>query len=599
MLRFLAVYPTSLIIQQVSEKNITSHRKNARPIILQNSFFARFPIVIPSNKHFLCHKITGAWHLAQFVRIQYPEKELIMDIKINLSQHSSLSQQLNLAPQLLQWLKILQTPSLQLQEIVRAELETNPALEIDSDTDAPAVEITEEAPVKETDFSDDSLGEKLEMLASIDEDWRSESSSPCTTSRSDDSEDKHDYLMNSARSTKTLCQHLEDQLGLFDLSPAQRQLTLTLIGYIDKKGYLKASPADLSADIQADSEQFTQAVEIIQQMDPIGVGARSIQECLLIQLARTQNAALAMEIVRTYLEPLARGLYGEIARELNTTEDAVIQAHSQITALNPVPGSRFEQEITDYVDADIEIRKIDNEFKIHLLDQRIPRLKISSACRKMMEKGNLSKEDIDYIRSRIRSASFLIDGIRQREDTLKKVTSQIIHFQKDFLASREGQLKPLTMAKIGAIIKVHETTVSRAIANKYIRTPRGLMPMRQFFSQGYRCADGSAFTPDAVRDMIQNLVRKENKNNPLRDIDIAQALKTRGLKVARRTIAKYREESGIPSSKERSTALRKKAYPRKTEAEETTAKSSAESLNNVLQLPDMQEATMEAIEQTA
>lgn len=516
-----------------------------------------------------------------------------MDIKINLSQHSSLSQQLNLAPQLLQWLKILQTPSLQLQEIVRAELETNPALEIDSDPDAAPAEIMDEPPLKETDFSDDSIGEKLEMLANIDEDWRNESSCTCINRDNDDAEDRHDYLMNSTKNIMTLCEYLKDQLGLFNLAPALKELVLTLIGCIDRKGYLKVSPSELPADLNITPEQFEEAVRIIQQMDPVGVGARSLQECLLIQLAQRPDAWLAEQIVLSYLEPLARRLYGEIARELNTSEQEVIRAHSLIASLNPVPAAKFENQHTEYVDADVEIQKVDNGFRIELLDQRIPRLRISAACRQMMEKGSLSKEDIDYIRNRIRSASFLIDGIKQREDTLKKVTEQIINFQKDYLESGDGQLKPLTMAKIGSILKVHETTVSRAIANKYIKTPRGLMPMRQFFSQGYRCADGSALTPDAVRGIIQDLVRKEDKNKPLRDIDIAHALKQKGLKVARRTIAKYREESGIPSSKERSTALSRKAPSARTN------RTLPEVLPEILRLPALETSTDATMRHTA
>jgi RNA polymerase sigma-54 factor len=479
-----------------------------------------------------------------------------MNLNFNLSQNSSLSQQLNLAPQLLQWLKILQTPSQQLQEIVSAELESNPALEINTGDELPIPEVSTEPVKDEMDFSESDFGEKLEALARIDEDWRNDGAiNSSFTSDTKTESEKHDFLINSNSSGKTLYQHLHDQMGTLEMNESDRTLAEIIIGCIDEKGYLSVPLSDLATDTGTSLSKLEIVLAEIQQMDPVGVGARDLRECLLLQLELADDTHVARTVVANYLEPLARGLYGDIARELGVAEHEVYTAHTQIKALHPHPGRQFDKTIPEYIEADIEVQETDGKFDIHLQDQRIPRLKISTACRQLLKKGSLSSSEMNYIKSRIRAASFLIEGIQQREQTIRKVTEQIIHFQQEFFQSGSGELKPLTMAKIGRILKVHETTVSRAIANKYIRTPKGLFPMRQFFVQGYRSDDGSSHTANAVKRMIQSLVR--NEETPLRDVDIAAALRERGIKVARRTIAKYREESGIPSSKERCTATRR------------------------------------------
>ena len=173
------------------------------------------------------------------------------------------------------------------------------------------------------------------------------------------------------------------------------------------------------------------------------------------------------------------------------------------------------------------------------------------SCRRLLESGRLSPADIAYLRNKIRSASFLIQGIRRRDDTLRRVVELIVLFQRDYLEGGEGQLRPLTMAKIAAALRVHETTVSRALANKHVKTPRGVVPLKHFFQPGYRCTDGSALTPEAVKEIIAEAIDNEEPSNPIRDVDVGDMLKKRGLALARRTIAKYREELGIPSSKER------------------------------------------------
>lgn len=481
-----------------------------------------------------------------------------MDIRMNISQSSNLSQQLNLAPQLLQWLKILQTPSAQLQEIVRSELEHNPALEIDEIEGAPA-SLDAAALPEETNFSESDFGERMEVLASIDDDWRAEGNRASSSDSYSDDEEKHDFMMNSATEGKTLCQHLTDQLGLLDLNETETACAASIIGCLNSKGYLSVPLDELAKETGVSTEYIERVLHVVQQLEPAGAAARNLRECLLLQLEDKEENRTAIQVAEGYLEQLARGLHAEIARELGVSKEEVQAAHSIISSLNPHPGLAFSEQAPEYVEADVEIaEEADGSYRISLMDQRIPRLRISAACRALMEKKNLTQEEVNYLKNRIRAASFLIEGIHQREETLRKVTEHIISLQKDFFTNKAGELRPLTMAKIGSMLKIHETTVSRAIANKYVRTPRGMFPMRSFFVQGYRCADGSALTPEAVKKIIQDMVRAENRERPLRDIDIAAALKQRGLKVARRTIAKYREETGIPSSKERCTATERR-----------------------------------------
>jgi RNA polymerase sigma-54 factor len=362
-------------------------------------------------------------------------------------------------------------------------------------------------------------------------------------------------MMNSARAATSLYEHLCAQLGLLEMPEHDLEIAEFIIGCLDSKGYLSTPADELSQLTGVSPQNIEKIIAVIQNLHPCGVGARDLRECLLLQLPETQENLIARQIVTSYLEPLARGLNADIARDLGISKSDVEAAHEKIKRLNPRPGLQFETTNTEYVEADIEVIKESGEFRVKLLDQRIPRLRISSSCRQLLASGNLSRRDLEYIKARIRSASFLISGITQRDETLRKVAELIVRFQGDFIASREGQLKPLTMAKLASILRIHETTVSRAIANKHMRTPHGLLAMRTFFVQGYKCTDGSAFTPEAVKEMIQNMIQGENKGTPLRDVDIAAALRLRGLKLARRTIAKYREEIGIPSSKERSISI--------------------------------------------
>ncbi|MBN1676862.1 MAG: RNA polymerase factor sigma-54 [Kiritimatiellae bacterium] len=485
-----------------------------------------------------------------------------MKLTFGLNQSAELSQQLNLAPQLLSWLRLLQLPTQDLHVMIRQELETNPALEVHveagGDTESERGESGPEdggmepsGPVESSVES--SLEEKLKFLQEIDESWTSDPANAPRRNRSDaDAEEKHRFVMDRIVARPSLQEHLLRQLPVAKLSERDEELARLVIGSIDDRGYL-ATPLTELAGLAGTSDTHLEAVlREVQSFDPPGIGARDLRECLLLQLQDLQDPdALPVRIVRDYFEALANRQYEKMARVLNVSEEHLLEAVEHITALNPHPGTTFSAGEVCYVTPDVVVRALDGEYHVELNDEYIPRLRISASCRRILESGTISAEDLAYIRNKIRKATFIIQGINQRQETLRKVAQEIVRTQRHFFERDDTELKPLTMARVAAIIGVHETTVSRALANKYIETPRGLFNMKYFFRPGYKCNDGSALTPNAVKNMIVEFVEAEDKAAPLTDLQITDLFKQKGLKIARRTIAKYREELGIDSSKQR------------------------------------------------
>jgi RNA polymerase sigma-54 factor len=486
-----------------------------------------------------------------------------MNIQFNVQHDLNVSQQLNLAPQLLQWLRLLQAPAVDLHDLVRNELEKNPALEIDGDSPAESADkLPDQAGVNDPDSlpetsetaANDRLDEKFQSLADIDDEWRRDQSaagSDVGSAESADMQEKYEHAFNSVARESSLHEHLVKQLSIMNLSARDRETAGILLGSLDSKGYLATPVEDLAATTNIPAEDLRRILAIIQSLDPAGIGAENLRECLLLQMKSCDNAFLPKRVASGYLEQLARRLYADIATELHVTEEEVIQAAAYIRKLNPCPGNAFDRHTTHYIQPDVTLVKVNGKYEVELNDSRIPRLRLSASCRRLIEKQGISKEEIAYIRGKIRSATFLIQGIRQRQDTLRKVSEQIADIQRESLDSPGNGLKPLTMARVASIIGVHETTISRTISNKYIRTPGGVFEMKHFFRTGYKCADGTAMTPEAVKKQIDDVIRNEDAAAPLRDVDIAAIFAKRGLTLARRTIAKYRDELCIPSSKER------------------------------------------------
>ncbi len=483
-----------------------------------------------------------------------------MKLNLNLGQGLGQQQQLNLAPQLLQWLRLLQAPAQHLEQMVRHELDINPALE-ELDVGEKSEGDGDGDDGLEDGADADLLDERMNELAEIGREWDSDEAS----SSSDEivaSQDRIDYRMSMLTEASSMRDRLMKQIAVMGLSAEIKAAAELIVGTLDKRGYLDISLEMLAEESGLAGPHLCEALKWVQSCEPVGVGARDLKECLLLQLsANDDETRLARRIVESHIESVAQGRIEAIAEYIDAELEEVQDAVRLIRSLNPHPGQSIDvEEPVGTVIPDVIIREDDEGgFEIEIVERHVPRLRISHVCRAMIEKGNLSRVDLAYVRNRIRSAMFVIEGLRKREATMRRITEEIVRIQHRFLRDAKQEIRPLTMAKVAAIIGVHDTTVSRALAEKYIDTPVGVFPMRHFFQAGYQCEDGSALTPDMVRMRIHSIILSESPSEPIKDEDIAEILKNDGIPVARRTVAKYRGELGVGSSKER--AIRGSVHP--------------------------------------
>jgi RNA polymerase sigma-54 factor len=474
--------------------------------------------------------------------------------------HQRQTQQLVLAPQLRQSLKILQVAALDLRSVIQEELQSNPTIEelpmegvslekerqdsdeqrSDSDAGTDTAENTERR--EEMDFS-----KEFEILGKLDDDWRDYMSQAGGTQQytSEDAE-KRQHFFDSLVSEISLPEHLLRQAEMADLAPEIMEAMRYLVGCLDDRGFLTQTPSDISLQVGLPLVAVQDAVKILKAFDPAGIGAQSLAECLLAQLtAKGRTESLASRIIKHHFELLTRRRIPEIARKLGAPMDEIQGAIEEIGSLDPSPGRKFAADSNRIVAPDVTVEKDGDVWNVILNSDYIPRLRISSTYREMIAKGSLSKQERDYLRERMRSGKFLISSIEQRQQTIERIAREMVRVQEDFFEHGVSQLKPLTMTQIADAVGVHETTVSRAIANKYMRTPHGVYEMKFFFTPGYQADSGASVSNKSVKEMIADLTDMEDKASPLSDQEIVSKLQEKGLKVARRTVAKYREELGI------------------------------------------------------
>ena len=336
------------------------------------------------------------------------------------------------------------------------------------------------------------------------------------------------------------------QAELLDVSPPVLAAIEHLIGSLDDRGFLTQSPADAALQTGLPLEAMQEAHAALKTFDPPGIGSLNLEECLLNQLDLQGRAnSLAARILRDHFDLLTRRRIPELARKLGANPDDVQSAIEEIGKLDPAPGRRFTEDSNRVVEPDVTVYKDGDEWKITLNSDYIPRLRISNTYREMIAKGTLSKDERDYLRERMRSGKFLIDSIEQRQRTIERITREILKFQADFFEHGVSQLKPLTMTQVAEVVGVHETTVSRAIANKYLRSPHGIFEFKFFFTTGYEADGGAAVSNTSVKELIADFIAIEDRSKPLSDQEIVAKLQEKGLTIARRTVAKYREELGI------------------------------------------------------
>ena len=473
---------------------------------------------------------------------------------MSLSQEQRL--QMVLAPQLRQSLELLQVPTLELRAMVRAELEKNPTLEEPPENYTP-LETEDETPRENPDADQKALDfrKEFEVLARLDDEWREyffqeETNRPYTA----EAAERRQYFFDSVPQHESLQVHLINQLGLSDLDESSRQIGELIIGSINDDGYLTTPIEDLAATINADPEVFKSVLETIHDFDPTGVGARDLRESLLVQLERLdKGASLAASIIRDHLELLGARKLQDIAKALKTTPEEVQKAADFIATLNPRPGSAYAGDASAYIAPDVQVRKVDEAFVVILNDDQIPHIRISRQYRSLMSDQGTSAELRDYVQDKVRAGTFLIKSIQQRQQTIFNIATEIVKVQHEFLDHGVSHLKPLTMSQVADAVGLHETTVSRAVSGKHMRTPVGLFEMKYFFTPAIKTTSGGSVSNKTVIDMIASMVSAESPAAPLSDQDLMDRLKVGGIDVARRTVAKYRMALRIPPSHLRKT----------------------------------------------
>src|SRR5438046_2581726 len=486
---------------------------------------------------------------------------MAMEARLSLRQ----SQRVVMTPLLQQAIQLLQLSTLELQEVVQKELLENPLAEEvqpetaeqpegkDAPPDVPTAPPSEPlssdaAPAPTTERQTDDLPFDLTAVMFDDHEERSLVAQ----------EDREDLpFENMVRSVSSLTDHLDEQLRYASDDPLVRRIGTEIIGNLDEDGYLRASDEEIAQRCQTTVEEVRKVVAIVQAFDPPGVAARSIQECLLIQLKADPNPdPVSVEIVEEHFEDLSRRRYPDIARALKLPLDRIMESVEEIMGLEPKPGRRFGGNDSRYIVPDVVVHKMGSEYVVVLNEDGIPRLRVNSLYRSLLR--NSGDDARQYVEQKLRSAMWRIKSVDQRQRTLRKVTQSIVKFQREFLDKGLPYLRPLSLRDVGEDISMHESTISRVTTNKYVETPQGLFELKFFFHSGIASGDGEMVSSVSVKKMIQDLLANEDAVKPLSDQEVAGILKGRGLTIARRTVAKYREELGIVPSHQRRLQPRKR-----------------------------------------
>jgi RNA polymerase sigma-54 factor len=480
-----------------------------------------------------------------------------------LEQRLSLKQtlQLRMTPQLRQAIKILQVSRAELETIVGDELCQNPTLE-ESDLAPGAeqpesrtadIEVSEGEPVetKTSDTDTDSSDiREVDWDAYMDR-YSSDFHGSIGTG-SDRDDNKQAFLENNAGAGDNLVTTMLDQLALIMMNDEERRVGEIVIQNLDESGYLACSPEEIATLAQTSVETVNDAREIIQEFEPPGVASVDLRECLLVQLRLIgyESDDYVVQIVDSHLADLESRRYDKLAKTLGTTADEVVECHRIIQRLEPKPGRNFDDGETRYIVPDVYIHLVGTEFKVVLNDEGLPRLRVSPYYEQMAGKSRGATEAQGYLHEKMRSARWIIRSIHQRQQTLRKVTESIVRFQESFLRDGVSQLKPMVLKDVANDIGMHESTVSRATANKYVHTSQGIFELKYFFTSAIRGTDGTDVSSESVKRKIQQIISTEDPRKPLSDQYIAESLSRQNIDIARRTVAKYRELLGIlPSSK--------------------------------------------------
>ena len=453
---------------------------------------------------------------------------------------AGLAQQQALSPQMQQSLQLLQTPVAELRQLVASEMASNPVLEEMGPSSMTA------DPQEIPDVQDEANRRDL-RISSLQEEWREympQSGSVSSGSFSSEDEERRRFLFDSQTSRPTLREAVISQAAGYPES--ELIIVEAIAGNLDHDGYLRISPDDLASSIPVLPNQLEKVLEKVRQFEPAGVAAHDLADCLCLQLARRgEGNGLAARILKHHLDQLARHRFDEIARAIRVPLDDVAAAARLIATLEPKPGRPFAETDEQGVIPDLMVLPEGDHFVVRLNEEELPRLRISGEYKEMLATRGENEELLLYLRDKIRGARVFLRSLQQRQQTLLAIGNQIVERQEEFFRRGKEALRPLIMAQIADAVGLHVTTVSRAVSGKFMETPQGLLEMKYFFTPGFQNSDGTSVSNQVVKEAIRELIDHELPKSPLSDQEIVSSLSQRGLKVARRTIAKYREQLGI------------------------------------------------------
>lgn len=492
---------------------------------------------------------------------------------MHLGMQTKMIQGQYLAPRMIQSMEILQLPVMALQEKIETELQENPFLETQEvrpeeavDGETPAEDFNPDAPLKHDETGDIEFA----RMEEINKDWEdhfNEEHRPSRMSLEEQSDKKLDAMQNIAQAPLSLQDHLTEQLAYMGLNEAEHELAEFVISHLDDNGYLlghdaernKLYPIPLEDLVRnyhkpvelADVEDI---LEIVQQLDPAGVGARDTKECLLLQVTDdTPHKELVKALIQDHLEDVAHNRLPVIQKKTRADIPTIKEAIEELRRLDPKPGAKYSSTQNQYVVPDIIVtRTDDDDFEIRLTDDWTPNVRISKRYVDLAKDKSYDTKTRDFLKQKFQSAHWLIDAIEQRRNTLIKVTRAIINHQRAFLDNGPDFIQPLKMEQIADQVGVHVTTVSRAVDDKWVQTPRGVFPLKRFFGGGTTNKQtGESVAWETIKQRLLEIIGAEDKSKPLSDEEIVEKFKGSGLDVARRTVTKYREALKIPSSRQR------------------------------------------------
>lgn len=472
---------------------------------------------------------------------------------LELRQQLRLTQQLVMTPQLQQAIKLLQLSRLELLEVIDQEMVENPLLE-EVPAESPGDGAVDEAVTIPPPEPPPLKSVTIEEIAREDIDWSNylgEYNASGSVYYEPEEREAPEYENFLAR-RESLVDHLMWQLLLSLPNKTEERIGSAIIGNLNKDGYLQSTVSEIAALTGADASQVQDVLKKMQSFDPQGVCARDLKECLLIQLKFLGlESSLVVHIIQDHFKHLENKNYKAIAQALGVTFDEVLSAVEIITRMEPKPGRQFSDEDTQYISPDIFVYKIGDEFIIVLNEDGMPKLRVSHFYREALSKGEaFPSHTREYIQNKLRSAVWLIRSIHQRQRTIYRVVESIVRFQRDFLEKGISHLKPMVLRDVAEDIGMHESTVSRVTTNKYVDTPQGTFELKFFFNSSIRRLDGEAIASASVKEKIRRIIQSEDPTRPYSDRKMVEILKASKIDVARRTVAKYREMSGVlPSNK--------------------------------------------------